>query len=920
MGKRPDPVEAAQLKWYSGWKGRAGRGAVQSSERQIQIKQREILIGQRRLGGVGTTPRDIKGKPIQQKYKWQRKPRRILTSSQLLKAKSLTPEAQQREYGRIITRIAPKLTKTQIRRAYSFTDKEQMRRYGRVVVVQPKFKSADRIVESTFPSWHPKAGQKVVFKVNIDFLRKIQKSPARIQQSTIQAMIERGTFGGVIDGKVMGTISADDEKNILGKFGLLKSKHREELIKRAALEKQTYSLIPASIALAGVRAVIGAVNVLNPFKIKQTATGAYQAVRHPITTLGAIGREFVIDPIGVVTEFAVYSETLNLAGRLAKRSKVGRYVAEELYIIAQPKPLRPIVRRIIKSAKAQEILNPYKLKEIRKVDFLKVKSITKIEATALKKTLLQTDGVVFGSLPTHTLSKGKTPLPKDVDLAVPVVSQFNQQFIRNLPQKVKRNYLIKGQKIYRVVSSAKQASDKFGVMKYRGRFYDPIFDVKPISRLIPHRSLITRKGEIPVTGYVTKLKAIESLKKINKLIDEINLIKSRLKKTNKKPSIKSFNKKLNLKQKQLKIEKAKFKLSQLPKLTRRAIENALLVPTQKLIKVEGIKMVGFGEQTTRKALGTLQVLIEKNPRRAKDPQSFLIGLEVQLDSLKKSKPKTPIGKFRTNRRIKIISDAIKMLKSKEFSKLLESKVPGLTKEYPLVSKINTLRLKKLNFKKIREKVKERIRTKLIKKYKKIKKETKPSTIKRKIKEKEFINLKEVSKSPSKLPKHLRKSYLPSSLKKSRLPKSRLPPSRIPKSRLPKSRIPKSKIPISRLPPSKIPPSKIPKSKIPISRLPPSRLPPSRIPKSRIPRSRIPTSIRRRKTIPKKTIIKRRFQREEKERKKKFLKKQLHSKFLYLPSLEAKIFGIKAKKGEKRKLLKVGRLFTGTETRKLIRKR
>jgi len=165
----------------------------------------------------------------------------------------------------------------------------------------------------------------------------------------------------------------------------------------------------------------------------------------------------------------------------------------------------------------------------------------------------------------------------------------------------------------------------------------------------------------------------------------------------------------------------RIKLSELPLTTRKAVATALELPTEKIVKVGGIKLIGFGEQTTRKALGTLQVLIEKNVRRAKDPQSFVTGLRVQLQALKQTKPKTPIGRFRKNRRVKVLQDSIKLLTSKKFQKLLESKVPTITKQYPVLAKINVSKLKKV-----------KISAKIKRKPKTIKKPSKRRPIKRKM--------------------------------------------------------------------------------------------------------------------------------------------------------------------------------------------
>ena len=137
-------------------------------------------------------------------------------------------------------------------------------------------------------------------------------------------------------------------------------------------------------------------------------------------------------------------------------------------------------------------MNPKKIKSIKKVDFFDVKELTKIEAKALKKTLQQTDSVVFGSKASRIqASKGKLPKPKDVDLATSNIDVFIKKFIDNVPKKLRKNYVAKGEKLYAI----------------RGKTKIPILDVKPLERLIPNRSLITRRGSLPVSGYVVSLSA-----------------------------------------------------------------------------------------------------------------------------------------------------------------------------------------------------------------------------------------------------------------------------------------------------------------------------------------------------------------------------------------------------------------------------
>ena len=138
-------------------------------------------------------------------------------------------------------------------------------------------------------------------------------------------------------------------------------------------------------------------------------------------------------------------------------------------------------------------------------------------------------------------------------MATSNVSEFSKKFIENIPSKYRSDYYLKGQKLYRKSTKT------------------PIFDVKPIERLIPNRTFgKLGRGELPISSAAKKLK----------------LTKRGLKYNN-KPSV-----------------------------------DLIGTPTQKMVKVGGIKLTSFGEQTTRKAFGTIQVIIERNFKRAKDPSKF----------------------------------------------------------------------------------------------------------------------------------------------------------------------------------------------------------------------------------------------------------------------------------------------------------
>ncbi|MDH4127254.1 MAG: hypothetical protein OEV44_00760, partial [Spirochaetota bacterium] len=319
----------------------------------------------------------------------------------------------------------------------------------------------------------------------------------------------------------------------------------------------------------------------------------------------------------------IISET----GKVASITKPVRILKEIKFTRSQPKELRPFIKQILKGARVQEGLTPNNLKGINKINFNEVQELNKIEAKALKKTLQETDSFVFGSLPSRTLSGGKTKLPKDVDLATKDIKKFQEKFIKNLPEKIRKNYIIGKEYI-------KKGNSK-------------ILDIKGYDRLRPDQTIFGT-GRLPINSIVYSSQGKKILK-----------------------------------------------------------TSGLKIPTQSLKTIEGIKITGFGEQTTRKALGTLQVILEKGVRRAKDPAAFIESLEIQLAGLQGKIPKSKfVNKYLLKTKAKDLENSIKILKSKEFKTLLEKKIPGISKEYPILDKIKNLSTADKN--KITDKVKDKI--------------------------------------------------------------------------------------------------------------------------------------------------------------------------------------------------------------------
>jgi len=534
--------------------------------------------------------------------------------------------------------------------------------------------------------------------------------------------------------------------------------------------------IATSAFFGGARGVIGVASMIrHPV---QTVQGTWQVVKNPLPFAQSETKRFSEDPLGVIAEYYTFGKTQKIIGYSAQNNPLSKYVREEVYIRRQPKAIQPYVRAIIKSADVQKKLNPFKLKEIKKVKFSEVKQLNKVEAKALQIALAKTDSVIFGSTAARTLSKGKTKLPKDVDLATTNVQKFNKEFIKALPDKLQKKYSIKKEAIKRADGTK-------------------ILDVKPLERLIQQRGLLTGKGILPVSG---------------------------------------FKNKFSLTKNGLKIKKV-------------AVSDAYSVSTQKLQNVGGIKIVGFGEQTLRKGLGTIQVLVERNARRAKDPAGFVESLEIQIEGLRYNKP------FNWKMKARKLSDAVNILTSKGFKQALNKKVPGLLKEFPILRKFNKNYVQprtnyvraigntiknKLNIRNIRQKA-------IFRRYI----SSKPAKVLAQVESylPQIKRLKYIKTLSSYIPRaKMNKvfSYLPASkLAKYRSVLSKMPGSRIPRSKIPLSRLPsrliRSKIPQSKLVRSKVPGSKIPRSKLGISRVPGSRVPISRIPGSRVPSSRVPQS-------------------------------------------------------------------------------
>lgn len=176
-------------------------------------------------------------------------------------------------------------------------------------------------------------------------------------------------------------------------------------------------------------------------------------------------------------------------------------------------------------------------------------------------------------------------------------------------------------------------------------------DVKPLERLRPDKSLLTGVGSLPIAGFS----------------DKITLFAEG------KPTL-SFKSKL--------------------------VQGLYDIPTQRIKTVEGLKFVSFSEQTSRKALGSLQYLIEKNIKREKDLPDYVSYLKIQEKAMTKTEGLNPKSlKFKKlirsiekeSKKVKVTSSKISNLERISESRLPSSRLPYALSRLP-VSRLPSSRL------------------------------------------------------------------------------------------------------------------------------------------------------------------------------------------------------------------------------------
>lgn len=165
------------------------------------------------------------------------------------------------------------------------------------------------------------------------------------------------------------------------------------------------------------------------------------------------GRELIKDiknnPEGAIIEYATYAKTLNLIGKGARstwQSQTAHQIRKQAFILSQPRLLRNFLMDTIEKAEVAA-----KIKEARaplvKLNFYKVKGLTRTEAKALDRTFMKTDSLILDRI---LGSKGKPTILKDVHIITKTRKVFLRKFIESLPKRSRKNYHISKKTVVRL--------------------------------------------------------------------------------------------------------------------------------------------------------------------------------------------------------------------------------------------------------------------------------------------------------------------------------------------------------------------------------------------------------------------------------------------------------------------------------------
>ena len=133
LGYVPTEDERRQVEWYNQvFKRNASQEAVRSSEVIINQREEALRYPKKSVGGgMGTSGKSVP-KPIQPTTKQYEEAERF----------KFTPEEQMKRYGYVLTDVTKGLTEQQKQKAKSMTEEAQRREFGKIVYSQPKFESS----------------------------------------------------------------------------------------------------------------------------------------------------------------------------------------------------------------------------------------------------------------------------------------------------------------------------------------------------------------------------------------------------------------------------------------------------------------------------------------------------------------------------------------------------------------------------------------------------------------------------------------------------------------------------------------------------------------------------------------------------------------------------------------------------------
>lgn len=368
---------------------------------------------------------------------------------------------------------------------------------GRLV---EQFKT-DPVAALKFVSGESKKIQDVV-KYNAGIERERLRLTAELRKQ--EALIkEQEKKPGVIYGELRAA-EPRDLKSLSGirrELGIIRDKTLQDIEKSRFRDQSGFGVVErvfkGTVVLGGLglaRGVIGvAQTIAHPI---ETVKGVGYAVAHPMQTLELIGKEFAVDPVGTAAEFYAYTKTVQLLGKGLKKGakKIGltdlaAKVKETLFIKSQPAAAQAAIKKLLAQATKK------KIKSIKKVDFVRVKGLTKTEGRALLKALEKTD-----SLRIKIKAKGlsKTPTPVGVDIATTSFNKLASNMIKELPKAIRKQYTVKA-----------------NVLLRRGVV---VMDLRPISSVIRKVSLTKATWLKKSTAPKSKTLLVKSLEKVKPIV------------------------------------------------------------------------------------------------------------------------------------------------------------------------------------------------------------------------------------------------------------------------------------------------------------------------------------------------------------------------------------------------------------------